>query len=193
MVERERAFIAVHFSDEVIANLTAILSQVRRMIGAQSVVRWVEPRNVHLTLQFLGDVDLSVIPMLTSELRGAFSDIQPFDVSLTGIGAFPAPTRPRVIWIGIDSGVDSLKTLQACVEVVTTPLGFIPDRRAFNPHVTLGRVKEDRRPVDLTKTLAPLHEAQAGKSRIDAVFLMKSDLKPTGPVYSILDRFPLGR
>jgi 2'-5' RNA ligase len=192
MVERERAFIAVHFSDEVITNLTTILSQVHRMIGAQSVVRWVEPRNVHLTLQFLGNTDMSMVPKLTSELRGAFSDIQPFDVSLTGIGAFPAPTRPRVIWIGIDSGVDNLKTLQACVEVVTTPLGFIPERRSFKPHVTLGRVKEDRHPVDLTKMLEKLHEAQAGTSRIDAVFLMKSDLKPTGPVYSILDRFQIG-
>jgi 2'-5' RNA ligase len=195
MIEKERTFIAVHFSDEVIANLTTILSQARRMIGAQSAVRWVEPHNVHLTLQFLGNIDTSLVPVLVSELRGAFSDIQPFDVSLRGIGAFPAPARPRVIWIGIDSGVLSLKTLQACVEVVTAspPLGFIPEKRTFRPHVTLGRVKQERRPVDLTKTLNQLHEAQAGTSRVDAVFLMKSDLKPTGPVYSVLDRFPLGR
>jgi RNA 2',3'-cyclic 3'-phosphodiesterase len=193
MFEKERAFIAVHFSDDVIANLTTILSQARRMIGEQSTVRWVEPRNVHLTLQFLGDIDTSVVPILAGELRGAFSDIQPFEVTLTGLGAFPAPARPRVIWIGIHSGVDNLKTLQAGVEVVTTPLGFIPDKRSFKPHVTLGRVKENRRSMDLTNTLAKLHEAQAGTSRIDTVFLTKSDLKPTGPVYSILDSFPLGR
>jgi RNA 2',3'-cyclic 3'-phosphodiesterase len=193
MVEKERTFIAVHFSDEVIANLTTILSKARRMIGPQSRVRWVEPHNVHLTLQFLGNVDIDVVPILASGLRGAFSDIQPFEVTLTGLGAFPAPARPRVIWIGIQVGVENLKMLQAGVEVVTTPLGFIPDKRTFKPHVTLGRIKEDRPPTDLTKTLAQLHEVQAGTCQVDTVFLMKSDLKSAGPVYSVLDSFPLGR
>jgi 2'-5' RNA ligase len=193
MIEKKRTFIAVHFSDEVIANLAKILSQVRRLTGEQIKIKWVEPHNVHLTLQFLGDTDTDMLARIASGLKGAFVDVQSFEVSLAEIGAFPSPARPRVIWVGIKSGVDRLKTLQDCVERVTSPLGFMPENREFKAHVTLGRVKEYRRSADLVTTLAQFNASQAGKCHINAVHMMSSDLKPTGPVYSILDSFPIGR
>lgn len=193
MTEKKRVFIAVHFSDEVIENISRILSHVRQAIGEQTKIKWVPPDNIHLTLQFLGDVDVGLLPKLSGGLRGAFGDVQPFEISASEVGAFPSPARPRVIWVGIRSGADSLKVLQACVERVTDPLGFPPEKRDFSPHITVGRVKDFPRVADLSAALTQFNTVQAGKCRIETVHLMSSTLKPTGPVYSVLDSFPIGR
>lgn len=193
MAERIRSFVAVHLPAEVQRALGELQAELRRPAERLAQVKWVTPANMHLTLQFLGDVDSGLLPKLVDSLRGAFLDTHPFELEVADVGAFPSPARPRVLWAGLKRGVDGLKALASAAAGVTGPLGFPPEDRPFKPHVTLGRVKDGGRPGDLGPALAPLAGRELGRCQIDRVYLMKSELRPTGPLYTVLDSFPLGR
>jgi 2'-5' RNA ligase len=193
MPERKRTFIAVRFSAEVERGLVGVVEQLERRLRNKLKVKWVGNHQLHLTLQFLGDVDIGLFPKLAGGLKGAFRDMSPFEVVVTGVGAFPTQVKPRVIWAGFKTGADNLKTLQSLVLGVTEPLGFPREERPFSPHVTLGRVKEGGRPAPITDELASMLQAEVGRCQIDMVVLMTSDLRPEGPVYSTIDSFPLGQ
>lgn len=192
MSERTRCFIAVRFSEEVIDALERLVERLRTRNADRARVKWVRPANIHLTLQFLGDVDNGLVPKLAGGLSGAFGDVEPFEVHLQGVGAFPSAGRPRVVWMGMAQGADQLKTLAACVHRVTGPLGFAPGDRPFRAHVTLGRMKDPRKAVQLAGLLTEVSGAEGGRCQIDMVHLVKSELRPSGPIYTTLDSFPLG-
>jgi 2'-5' RNA ligase len=193
MSEKKRCFVAVRFSDEVVSALDRQEGRLRESLNNRLRVKWVPPANIHLTLQFLGDVDLGLIPKLADGLAGAFGDVAPFEVWLRGLGVFPSARRPRVLWMGIRAGADQLKALAACTHRVTLPLGFEPEDRPFRAHVTLGRVKDHRKSLDISGVFERLADAEAGRCQIDMVHLVASELRPTGPIYNTLDSFPLGR
>lgn len=184
-----RTFISVHFSHEVISNLDRISRELKTSLSSQSKVKWIRPENIHLTLQFLGDVGSGEIEELSFCLSGAFRDMVAFEVVLSGVGCFPSILKPRVFWVGIQSGKEALKNLYSRVVQITTPLGFTPEDRAFEPHVTLGRVKIFREPKKLLAFFDRNANTHAGSCQIDAIHLMASKLTPTGAVYTILDSF----
>lgn len=191
--QTKRTFIAVRFSEEVESGLARLEERLKRALRGQPTIKWVDPRNVHLTLQFLGDVDTGLFPKLAGGLKGAFEDVQPFNVVVSGLGAFPSLTRPRVLWTAFKSGGDLLKTLHACVLRVTEPIGFVPEGRSFSPHVTLGRLRESGGSAEVSKMVAEMASVEVGRCQIDRVHLVTSDLKPAGPVYTTIDSFELGR
>jgi len=193
MSEKKRTFIAVDFSEEVKGAIADLVEALQKSLGAGALIKWVETGNIHLTLQFLGDVDAGLFPKLCGGLAGAFTDVEPFAVSIAGLGAFPSLVRPRVLWAGFQAGADSLKALATCAQRVTAPLGFAPEEKVFSPHVTLGRVRELPRSFPLGEKIQPLLHSSAGSCRITQVHLMASELKPKGPVYTTLDSFSLGR
>jgi RNA 2',3'-cyclic 3'-phosphodiesterase len=193
MGARIRSFVAVHLSDEVLHSLAELQDELRRPVDKLAQVKWVAPGSMHLTLQFLGDVDEGMLPKLVDSLRGGFGGTPAFEVELAGAGAFPSPSRPRVLWAGFRRGSDGLKALASATCGVTGPLGFPPEDRPFKAHITLGRVKDGSRSGDLSPALAGLAERALGRCQIERVYLMKSELRPSGPVYTVLDSFPLGR
>ena len=193
MSEKKRTFIAVHFSEEVKDAIADLAEALQKGLGADAQIKWVETGNIHLTLQFLGEVDAGLFPKLCGGLAGAFADVDPFAVIIAGLGAFPSLVRPRVLWVGFQSGADSLKALATCAQQVTAPLGFAPEDKAFSPPVTLGRVRELPRTFPLEEKIQPLLHSSAGSCRITQVHLMASELKPMGSVYTTLDSFSLGR
>ncbi|HOX42590.1 MAG TPA: RNA 2',3'-cyclic phosphodiesterase [Myxococcota bacterium] len=193
MGARIRSFVAVHLSEEVRQSLGKLQDELRRPVERLAQVKWVPPGLMHLTLQFLGDVDEGLLPKLVDSLRGGFGDTPPFEVEMAGAGAFPSPGRPRVLWAGCRRGVDGLKALVSATCGVTGPLGFPAEDRPFKAHITLGRIKDGSRPGDLGPCLAGLAERELGRCQIERVYLMKSELRPSGPVYTVLDSFPLGR
>lgn len=192
MSDRKRSFLAVHFSSEVSERIVELQADLKNG-SPEKAVKWVEPHNLHLSLQFLGDVDVGLFPKLSGGLRGAFADVQPFPIVLGGVGAFPSAERPRVVWVGFRTGANDLHTLQACVERVTEPLGFSPEKREFRAHVTLGRVKDEHAARGLKPALDLFEKAEAGQCQIGVVELMTSELRSNGPRYSVLDTFPIGR
>jgi 2'-5' RNA ligase len=185
--------VAVHLSDDLKRALGKLQERLRRQVDGNVRMKWVEPRSMHLTLQFLGDLDPGLVPKLADSLRGAFPDVPPFELEALGAGAFPGPAHPRVLWAGLSRGADELRVLAAACLAVTGALGIPAEERPFRPHITLARIRAGSRPADLGGPLQALTDAPIGRCQIDRVYLMKSELRPSGPLHSVLDSFPLGR
>ncbi|HUU03632.1 MAG TPA: RNA 2',3'-cyclic phosphodiesterase [Myxococcota bacterium] len=193
MVESKRTFIAVNFAASVLDALADLQGLLRKSLGDRTGIKWVSPANIHLTLQFLGQVDTELLPLLIEELSGAFSKNDPFEVGLRGAGCFPSPSRPRVIWAGITDGAQDLEALYAATLRMTEPMGFEREKRPFKPHLTLGRVKDPGKLGNISGAITRFELHQVGSCQIDCVDLMASELRPRGPVYTTLDSFPLGK
>jgi 2'-5' RNA ligase len=156
-------------------------------------VAWVRAEQLHFTVRFLGEVSEELVSRLSEELAPVLATHEAFDIELAGAGAFPAVERPRVIWVGVHDPT-RLQSLAAKVEGVVRALGFPAEAREFVPHLTLGRVK---RPLSGTE-LQALTRAVIGYGarfalRVTGVDLMSSVLRPQGPLYTMLHKFPLAR
>jgi len=186
-----RAFIAVEIPLEVRQAVCNATSDLQKRIG--SLVRWVSVENMHLTLKFLGDISPANVDMLSQMLQAETDLFQCFDPRLHGLGSFPNPKRPRVIYIGIQAPV-ALETLQRGIESASRRLGYESEERGFSPHLTIGRVKQNVTATEQQTIRRALEETKIdalGIARVDSVHLYKSDLKPTGSVYTRLYSAPL--
>ena len=155
----------------------------RRVAG----VRWVSAANMHLTLRFLGEVDAGLLPAVGGALDTAVAGRGAFRLRLHGAGAFPSADRPRVLWVGVGEGAGEASGLAASVAAALAPLGFAPDPRPFAPHLTVGRVGvplRERGP--LQRLLGAVRDRDWGDCLIPAAHLLRSELVPAGPIYSIL-------
>ena len=186
-----RAFIAVEIPLSIRQAVCNATSALQRNIG--SLVRWVPMENMHLTLKFLGDISPSNVEMLNQMLR-AESDLFPcFDLHVSGLGAFPSLKRPRVIYVGIQAPA-ALEALQRGIESASRRLGYESEERGFSPHLTIGRVRQNITSAEQQTIRRALEEIKVdalGTARVDSVHLYKSDLKPTGSVYTRLYSAPL--
>lgn len=192
-MSRLRAFIALEIPAKVQNEIHEATSRIRSEIGA--LVRWVPAENLHLTLKFLGDISSTHVEFLTQMLRAEANSHRCFDMHFTGLGSFPNPKRPRVIYIGIQAPVE-LNALQHAVESGAGKLGYRSEDRGFSPHLTLGRVKHASQMAasDQQKIRHVLEQTQIdalGTARVDYIHLYKSDLKPTGSVYTKIFSAPL--
>ena len=188
-----RAFVALEIPPKVQKDIYQATSNLRR--GTGSLVRWVPAENMHLTLKFLGDISPANVEFLTQMIRTEADSFHCFEIHLAGLGSFPNPKRPRVIYIRIQAPAE-LEALQHAVESATRRLGYESDDRSFSPHLTIGRVKNATRmsAADQQKIRHALEETEIdslGTARVDSVHLYKSDLKPTGSVYTKLFSAPL--
>jgi 2'-5' RNA ligase len=186
-----RAFIAVEIPSEIQQNVYKETAKLRKELD--SLVRWVIVENIHLTLKFLGDVSPSSVEFLIQMLRNEADTVPCFTIHLTGLGSFPSPKRPRVIYIGIQAP-SALDALQRGIESASRRLGYELEQRPFSAHLTLGRVKQNIVAVDQQKIRHAIENTQVdllGSARVDSVHLYKSELKPSGSVYTRLYSAPL--
>ena len=135
-------------------------------------------------MKFLGGIDVARLALVRDALDTAVRGCQPFDFGVTGLGAFPSPTRARVIWAGAGRGGPELEAAAGRIDRALAAVGFPAEERAFSPHVTLGRVREPRRHDRLADLLG--RSETFGTFRVDRVSLMRSDLSPRGARYSEL-------
>lgn len=186
-----RAFIAVEIPAEIQQNVQRQTAAFRK--GIDLTVRWVPAYNMHLTLKFLGDVSPKNVEFLMQMLRNEAERIQCFDIHLAGLGSFPNPRRPRVIYIGIHAPA-ALEALQRGIESAAHRLGYESEKRPFSAHLTLGRVKQNISAADQQKIRRALEDTQVdllGSARVDSVHLFKSELNPGGSIYTRLYSAPL--
>jgi RNA 2',3'-cyclic 3'-phosphodiesterase len=170
------------------ARLGDVIGELR---PAATGVAWVVPDNLHLTLKFLGGVEEARLTAVIAALTRAAIGTPPFELAVTGLGAFPSPTRPRVLWAGIADGAERLTRLAADVDETLGSLDFAREDRPFSPHVTFGRVREPRRQPVLGGILAAAAARDFGRIRVTKLSLMRSDLSPRGARYSELGAIPL--
>jgi len=192
MSERVRAFVAIKVNAELAAALLDLQARLRRRLPP-TAVRWSSREQLHLTLQFLGDVASDRVPDLISAVRGACQDTPVLRLIPGDLGAFPGLPRPRVIWVGVGGDLELLQELQRRVAAATAAFGDHTEEREFHPHLTLGRVsgrgEADARPVG--QALSGVSLGWRGAWLGTAVHLIRSQLNPAGAVYTDLAEFPL--
>ena len=187
-----RAFIAIEIPESI---QTAIQKETfnLRSSADSTLVRWVVPANIHLTLKFLGDVSTTnlqfIKQMLTQECAQHFA----FDLQIGKLGSFPTIKRPRVIWVGVQAPME-FEILQQVIESGAARLGYTPETGGFSPHLTIGRVRQNLMDSGMQKLRAALtsnHVGMLGAVKVNAVHLYKSDLQSNGSVYTQLSSAPL--
>lgn len=195
-----RLFIALDLAIGVVEQLLNVQEEFHNYLlslpgnahGGQATVRWTTPENIHLTLKFLGDTDPAVLQRLSDTLTHLVRPLFPFEIEARGIGFFPAPEHPRIFWSGFDpQSAEVLSLLQQALERDLGELGFEPDPRDFLPHVTLGRLRASSRP-DFADFAARYQDESFGKSYVKDFVLYESSLTPSGPKYTVINRFTLG-
>jgi 2'-5' RNA ligase len=181
-----RTFIALPVPEDVRSELALLQA---RLVESQAAVKWDTPDKFHITLKFLGDTDASRLPLIATDLQDSIGSLPAFDVTYEALGGFPNVDRPRVVWIGARQSKEILH-LQEHVEQVCTSFGFAKEDRPFHAHITLGRVKGDRNLDSLTAKLKSI-TFKPLTARCAAIHIMRSEMKPTGSVYTLLDTIPL--
>jgi 2'-5' RNA ligase len=166
---------------------------VRRLSGDRDGIKWVPGDNLHLTLKFLGDVDNREIPKVCDCVRQCCDGVEPFHLHLRGAGAFPDPTRPRVVYAGVEDGGDSLTTIVAAMESALADLGFKPEPRDYIPHLTLGRTRGGSRrgSPELCDRITANYDFDLGETEVQRVVIMASFLDKAGPTYQVMDTINL--
>jgi 2'-5' RNA ligase len=182
-----RAFIALEMPAEIQDAIAQSTVSLKNALPGK-LVRWVNPRNIHLTIKFLGDISPTKLEQLAEKLKVEAALHTAFSMTARGLGAFPNPRRARVVWIGLEAP-PALETIRRGVEKTAAQLGYPPEGRPFSPHLTIGRVGRDVSAVDLQHIHTALKGTKVGllgTLQVDAVHIYKSDLQPGGAVYTRL-------
>ncbi|MCP4640452.1 MAG: RNA 2',3'-cyclic phosphodiesterase [bacterium] len=175
-----RSFVAVELPEAIRAELAAL---VRRLRDSGARASWVKPDRMHLTLRFLGDVTDDQLAAMGERLTQSLAGVSPFDLRVGGVGAFPNPRRPSVIWAGIQPMDGPLAEVQAACEDAARAIGLKGEKRPFRPHLTLARVRDHRDAGNLAPLLLREHTYDGGSFSVNGVSLFTSTLTPHGPIY----------
>jgi 2'-5' RNA ligase len=185
-----RAFLAIDLPDTLRPGLSQVQGELKR---SRAEVRWVPPGNIHLTLKFFGNVPEDDLIALAQAAREAAAQEEPFQLQVTIAGAFPSPKAPRVVWLGLGGEVLPLTRLYQRLEKGFAVLGYLPEGRAFHPHLTLGRVKSPVNRAKLASLLARLAPLDWPPFTVKELTLFQSVLSPQGSKYTPLAVIPLGQ
>ncbi len=189
MSETVRTFIAIEMPPEVRQYLDRCQE---RLHGAGGKVRWVRTDLIHLTLVFLGEVAVERLEALGAAVEAAVAGFGPLVLRAGGAGQFPPKGRPRVIWVGIDEPAGDLLRLQKAVADATAPFAEKVEKRAYRPHLTLGRVRGGRGLGELSAAVSEMADQQSPAFDAAEIVVMKSVLSREGPIYSPLSCIALG-
>ena len=183
-----RTFIAIELPEGIKRKISEVQEPLKK---TDAFVSWVKPKNIHVTLKFLGEVPEEKIEEVFLATEKALEGAKPFSMSLKGMGGFPNLRRPRVIWIGAGSGQEELSGLAKRIEEEMEEIGFPRERRKFSAHFTIGRVKSPRN-VEQLAQLVESTDFQTEEIQVTEVVVMKSQLDPAGAIYTPLKKVRLG-
>jgi len=181
-LELIRSFIAFDIEDE---NIIRELSRVQSaLLETGADLKLVEPKNIHITIRFLGEITPAMIDKVYGEMgKVTFS---PFDIEIRGLGAFPNLRHINVIWAGIRRGSNELRSIYYQLEPNLQRLGLKLDDKGFSPHLTIARVRTGRKRDELAKIIKDFENHEFGIVRARCLRLKKSVLTSHGPIYSTL-------
>jgi 2'-5' RNA ligase len=180
-----RTFIALELPPSLISLLAKVQENIQTM-GLRA--KWVRPDNIHLTLKFLGNINPADIEKIGRAMVDAVSEFETFNLVAAGIGVFPGVNRPRVIWVGLKGQVQLLFAMQRRLEDNLAVLGYKKEKRPFKGHLTLGRFRQNVNRETIRRVLQEFGNLASEEFTVRRVIFYKSDLKPTGAVYSELQQ-----
>lgn len=184
-----RTFIAVPLEEPLRQKLVALQENLSL---AGNDVKWVEPPNLHVTLLFLGEVDARETLDVCRAVARVTAELPPFTLELGGLGFFPNPRRPRVLWAGLTEGAVEMANLHDALEGALMDLGcYRREERGYTPHVTLGRIKSDDLTPEFRAGINAATTWRGGRQPVRDVHVLSSELERSGPMYTVLSRCKL--
>lgn len=191
--EKIRAFLAIFPTETIIAELTTLQKRLENVLSAKAV-RWTKPEQIHLSLQFLGNVECNRLTEFEAAIQLAVEGYNVFELRAEKLGCFPNNRRPRILWVGLTGKLNDLQHLKEELDSAFSNVGYVPEKRDFHPHFTIGRVAE----LTSTDVKHLVHEISRcdsksfGELNVAEIHLMQSVLSPKGAEYRVLKSFPLG-
>lgn len=186
-----RLFIGARVSVATLRELTDAVRAMRKVATERDLlVNWVTPATYHVTIKYLGWTRPETIGAIKDRLDGALAGVRALSFTTEGVGAFPKTEEARVLWAGVNDMHGGLAKLAALVESAVVDLGFPKEKRAFHPHVTLGRAKKL---VDAGELLHSATEQKFSTTRVDTLVLYESVLKSKGSEYIVRGQWGLDR
>lgn len=182
-----RTFIAVDFPKEVVNKINEIITYFKAQVP-DSALKWVPAENLHLTVRFIGEINSEQLAIISPLLIEAMRDISSFNIGIEGLGMYPKPANPRVIWLGINDGFP-LKTIHQNLNHVLKAINVQPEAREFSPHLTIARLKRQTDPEvvkQIGKILSQHKVGFLGHVSVNHLTLYQSSLTPSGPDYKAL-------
>ncbi|MFC1624541.1 RNA 2',3'-cyclic phosphodiesterase [Candidatus Omnitrophota bacterium] len=183
-----RTFIAVEIDPSNKQKISEVIAQLKR---ADSDIKWINESQMHLTLKFLGNIEKSSVQKISDIIKPIADSFNAFMIQFSQIGAFPNMRHPRVIWLGIDKGSESLKLLNKEIETGLEKNGFQKEGREYKAHLTLGRVKSLKNIQEAMRLLSEISFEPQSEIKITRLVLFQSTLTPKGAIYTPLAEFPL--
>lgn len=180
-----RTFIAIDFDEQIKRQLSALQVKLKPRCGS---LKWVDPRQMHLTLKFLGEIKESQVATIRQALDELAAQCRPINVVVEELGTFPPRGAVKVLWVGIKDAGGELAKCQARCEDLIEPLGFPRENRPFSPHLTLARTRDDSNSNQIRTALQQEPPFQAGSQTISGVTFYQSTLTPRGPIYDAMSR-----
>jgi 2'-5' RNA ligase len=181
-----RAFLSIDIDDQ------SLLSQIERIqlrLDPQAAkMKLVEINNIHFTLRFFGDTKLDKISQIRDHLGRIV--IEPFEIRIAGVGAFPNKRRPRVVWIGVSERGQQVRNLKLEIDSLLEDIGYQVEKRKYTPHATIARVRHVKDSRRIADNLEDLVNESIGVMTISGFTMKKSTLTPTGPIYDTMWRIP---
>ena len=199
-----RAFLALELSQDLRSAIASFQGELKRRLqkeaSKEARISWVQPASMHLTIKFLGDMDEQLVAPLRDAVAKGIGSRPATTVPIERLGAFPRPQGPRVLWVGPSENwergeeAQRLEAVHRSIEEAGEGFGFTPEAKPFHPHLTLARIKEGERYVGNALARSGMMDGPVvlGSLAVEAVVLMKSDLRPTGSVYTKMWEVKLG-
>jgi RNA 2',3'-cyclic 3'-phosphodiesterase len=188
MSDTLRTFIAIPLSAELRKTIGGIQDELTYL---DCPIKWVEPKNIHLTLKFLGDTEAGMIDTLQQTLENLFRAVSSFNFQLTKLGAFPDIKNPRILWVGLDDNDQQIARLVSLLEKACEQIGFKKDSRPFSSHITVGRIRSPKNLNRLSEAINSYKMPNGLSQTADRIIFYKSTLTPNGPIYEHLREIPL--
>ena len=191
--EQIRSFIAIELPEEAKEGLARLKKELER--DEHKFIKWVDPRGIHLTLKFLGNIPSKQVTEITEAIAGVAQGISPFHLEIGGLGAFPSLRQARVLWVGIGGEVEKLSGLQQNIDSALAALRFAKEERSFVPHLTLARIRQGASPLE-RRSFGELVGSTIFEDKyhvtVESISLMRSQLTPAGAIYTRLSLVGLG-
>jgi 2'-5' RNA ligase len=175
-----RTFVCIEIPQSIKNRIGELQDELRKS-GAS--VSWTRPSNIHLTLKFLGAVPASRIAKVSKAVERAAVATSPFEIEVAGTGCFPSARNPRVLWVGLTNVPDTMHQLYSNIESELEREGFEREKRKFSPHLTIGRIRVPGTGASVGEQLVA-RGFEPERFTANEVIVMRSDLKPTGSIYT---------
>jgi len=184
-----RVFIAIDIGEKIRKGLSDLQTELQSKVDIKkSDAKWVNPKNIHLTLNFLGEIKDEQVVDVCNITRDVASRHKSFELDVESVGYFGGKSA-KVLWVGIGKGSDNLLKLQKDLEQQLDSAGWPAEKREFSGHLTLCRIRNPKAGIKLAQMSEGYRDFKVGSMPAESLTVYQSQLTPSGPVYTVLGNY----